>query len=865
MANVSLPSTTVVPHPSVSRPICSAVPPPRLLHSLGDENKSVLSLMANAHHIFTGGQGQDVAVWDRHAFTLKTSLRGHTGSILALELAEEKGWLFSASGDSTVRVWSTVTFLPVYILNPYLESGAGDLFSLAWNPAMQIIYIGCQNTSLQWQGFCKFQLDRRAEEQCGSGTSTPTRKVHKFFDSYPQYTHRPADLQANNFSMSPSTSQGAFVGTDSLINIPATNVIDSAHFGYIYCMALLPSTREGTGHLAQKLGQNYYLVTGSGDETVKIWCCNPSGLNMMHSFDCQHGAVLSIVTSGETIYAGCQDGHVKVLDFETLTLVRSIIVQENVDVLSLSIMRSDLYTCSANGHIHRWSSSFDCTASWRAHDGIVLSSVVSCSSDRKSFCLITGANDGFVKVWAIVPKAEENLSQLREVSALISDSDVTQGDTMTYALSKFVSIPSVSSDPSHREDCRQAAIWLKKGLNQLGAQSALLPTHEAGSPLVLGTFYGTQGKHPKPRILFYGHYDVISAPPKGWDTDPFIVSGRNGYLYGRGVTDDKGPIMAVACAAAELLQNRALGVDLVFLIEGEEETGSTGFVDAIKEHKHLIGNIDAILLSNSTWISEHHPCITYGLRGVVHSTVEIASGVPDLHSGVEGGAAPEPMFDMIRLLATLMCDEGKVAIPDFYNCVRHQTEAEKHLYDVLSNVTQKPASVLSSRWSEPSLTVHNIDVSGPRNSTVIPGKVTAKVSLRIVPDQDLQTIAQSLVDHLRGSFDKFRSPNQLSVSIDRTADWWLGNLDGPWFKALKAAVHDEWNVEPLLIREGGSVPSIPYLEKEFGCPALHLPLGQSTDQAHLPNERISVNNLSKGKSVVKRFLSIATNLHAPTE
>ncbi|KAG1749335.1 hypothetical protein EDB19DRAFT_1682039 [Suillus lakei] len=853
MADVSLPNTTVVPHPSVSRPIRSAAPPPRLLHSLGDENKSVLSLMANADHIFTGGQGQDITV---------TSLRGHAGSILALELAEEKGWLFSASGS---QVWSTVTFLPVYILNPYLETGAGDLFSLAWNPALQVIYIGCQNTSLQWQGFCKFQLDRRTEEQYGSGTSTPTRKVHKFFDSYPQYTHRPADLQANNFSLSPSTSQGAFVGTDSLINISATNVINSAHFGYIYCMALLPSTREGTGNPAQKPGQSYLLVTGSGDETVKIWRCNSSSLNMMHSFDCQHGAVLSIVASGETIYAGCQDGHVNVLDFETRTLVRSIIVQENVDVLSLSIMQSDLYTCSANGHIHRWSSSFDCTASWRAHDGIVLSSVVSCSFDRKSFCLITGANDGFVKVWAIVLPAEDNISQLREVSTLISDSDATQGDTMTYALSKFVSIPSVSSDPSHREDCRQAAIWLKKCLNQLGAQSALLPTHEAGSPLVLGTFHGTQGKHPKPRILFYGHYDVISAPPEGWDTDPFVVSGRNGYLYGRGVTDDKGPIMAVACAAAELLQTRALGVDLVFLIEGEEETGSAGFVDAIKEHKHLIGSIDAILLSNSTWISEHHPCITYGLRGVVHSTVELASGVPDLHSGVEGGAAPEPMFDMIRLLATLMGGEGKVAIPDFYNRVHPQTEAEKQLYDVLSDVTQKPGSVLSSRWSEPSLTVHNVNVSGPGNSTVIPGKVTAKVSLRIVPDQDLETIAQSLVDHLRGSFDKFRSPNQLSVSIDRTADWWLGNLDGPWFKALKTAVHDEWNIEPLLIREGGSIPSIPYLEKEFGCPALHLPLGQSTDQAHLPNERISLNNLSRGKSVIKRFLSIATNVHAPTE
>ncbi|OAX39892.1 glutathione degradosome [Rhizopogon vinicolor AM-OR11-026] len=864
MVDASIPSA-VAPHPSVSRPIHSTAPPPRLLHSLGHENKSVLSLMADADHIYTGGQCQDIGVWDKHTFTLETSLRGHTGSILALELAEEKGWLFSASGDSTVRVWSIVTFQPVYILNPYLETGAGDLFSLAWNPVTQVIYIGCQNTSLQWQGFCKFQLGRFTHEQIGSGTSTPSRKVHKFFDSYPQYTHRPADLQANNISLPPSLSQDTFRGTNSLLNIPATNVIDSAHFGYVYCMTLIPSTREGTGGNAQKQAHNYHLVTGSGDETVKLWHCDPSGLSMIHSFDCQHGAVLSLAASGETIYAGCQDGHVKVLDVETRTLVRSIIVQENVDVLSLSIMQSDLYTCSANGRIHRWSSSFDCTASWQAHDGIVLSSVVSCSPDRKSSCFITGANDGFVKVWAAVPKSEDNLSQLHEVSPLMSDSETAQGDTMTYALSKFVSIPSVSSDPSHREDCRQAAIWLKKCLNQLGAESTLLPTYEAGSPLVLGTFHGTQGKHPKPRILFYGHYDVISAPPEGWASDPFIVSGHNGYLYGRGVTDDKGPIMAVACAAAELLQNRALGVDLVFLIEGEEETGSAGFVDAIKEHKHLIGNIDAILLSNSTWISDYPPCITYGLRGVVHSTVEIASGAPELHSGVEGGAAPEPMFDMIRLLATLMSDEGKVTIPDFYNCVRAQTEAEEQLYNVLSKVTQKPGSVLSSRWSEPSLTVHNIDVSGPGNSTVIPGKVTAKVSLRIVPDQELEIIAQSLLDHLRGSFDKFRSPNQLSVSIDHTADWWLGNLDGPWFKALETAVRDEWNVEPLLIREGGSIPSIPYLEKEFGCPALHLPLGQSTDQAHLPNERISLNNLYRGKAVIKRFLSIATNVYAPAE
>jgi di- and tripeptidase len=364
--------------------------------------------------------------------------------------------------------------------------------------------------------------------------------------------------------------------------------------------------------------------------------------------------------------------------------------------------------------------------------------------------------------------------------------------------------------------------------------------------------------------LFYGHYDVISAPLEGWNSDPFSLSGRNGYLYGRGVTDNKGPIMAVACAAAELLGLRQLELDLVFLIEGEEETGSSGFAEAVRRHKDAIGHIDAILVSNSTWIAEDPPCITYGLRGVVHSTIEISSSAPDLHSGIEGGAVAEPMFDMVNLLAKLTDNARRATIPNFYDRVRPQTEDETQLYNLLSTITQRPASSLSSRWREPSLTVHNIEVSGPKNSTVIPGKVKACVSIRIVPDQDLDTIARSLTEYIKTSFQSLNSSNELNVSIDHTADWWLGKLDDPWFKALENAIRDEWGVDPLRIREGGSIPSVPYLEKEFGCRALHLPLGQSSDQAHLPNERISLSNLHRGKSVIERFLlSVADTIPNP--
>ena len=157
------------------------------------------------------------------------------------------------------QIWSTETFAPIHVLHPYLETGAGDLFSLAWNPILRTIYVGCQNTSIQWFNFGQ----QAAQEQSSSGTSTPSRKIHKFFDSYPQYTHKPADLLANNLAYSPPLDK-------NIIEIPASNVLDSAHFGYVYCMAMMPSQRTGSGDTALQPDATYHLLTGSGDETVKV-------------------------------------------------------------------------------------------------------------------------------------------------------------------------------------------------------------------------------------------------------------------------------------------------------------------------------------------------------------------------------------------------------------------------------------------------------------------------------------------------------------------------------------------------------------------------------------------------------------------
>ncbi|EJC98016.1 Zn-dependent exopeptidase [Fomitiporia mediterranea MF3/22] len=826
------------------------------MHTLRSETSSVLSVTADENYFFSGSQGYDIYVWDRRTLAMKTTLRGHTGSVLALELAKDKGWLISSSGDSTVRVWCTSQLAPLYILNPYLESDSGDIFCLCYAPSLQTVYFGCQNTSLQWFDFTSLATEQSACP-CSDGPDgfngplilresdiRPGSKRNKFF----------ADgIASGQATPTPLCDKGV-PKPKAVFQVRSSNVIDSAHYGYVYSMALLPSPLESNAEREDKVMDQVLLITGSGDETVKLWQCTRSGPELVHTFEADAGAVLSLVARYETVFAGCQDGHVKVFDLGTKTLVRTLIAQEGVDILSLSMIDTDLYSCSANGQIQRWSASFDCTASWHAHDGILLSSVITRSVKSDSWRLVTGGNDNCIKLWHIErPKLRQDISVDNQNGLHNSIGWLSMQDTMLHALSKFISIPSVSSERKHREDCRQAAIWLKKCLTQLGAESSLLPTEEGCNPLVLATFHGSQSKQDRPRILFYGHYDIMAAPSDGWNTDPFILTGRDGYYYGRGATDNKGPILAAACAASELLSHRALGCDIVFLIEGEEEAGSVGFDAAVRRNKEKFGRIDAILVSNSTWISEDRPCITYGMRGVVHCSIEISSGLPDLHSGVDGGAVREPMFDMIGLLSRL--SEGQhVLIPGFYDAVQPRTEKEFDLYKLLSTVTGEAASSFTAKWREPSLSIHSLEVSGPGNPTVIPAKVKAKISLRIVPNQHLDTIASLLREHLLSSFEAVKSPNKIKVNIDNATDWWLGDVEGDWFKALEKAIKDEWGVTPLRIREGGSIPSVPYLEKEFKCQALHLPLGQSTDRAHLNNERISLDNLRRGKSVIERFL-----------
>jgi len=478
-------------------------------------------------------------------------------------------------------------------------------------------------------------------------------------------------------------------------------------------------------------------------------------------------------------------------------------------------------------------------------------------------------------------------------------------------------------------DCHEAVTFLRKMCNAFGATTTLLSPQEGVNPILLAQFSATKdassssSSHSRKTVLFYGHYDVVDAEvaPANWNAnwvgDPFNLHPLNGYLYGRGVTDNKGPILAAIYAVADLAQHHALSCNVTFLLEGDEEAGSRGFRKTVQAHRRDIGKIDYILLSNSYWLDDHIPCLTFGMRGVVHASVTVSSNKPDLHSGMDGKSIQhEPLKDLTVLLASLVGPSGtKVTIPQFYEAVDDLDEAELQAYATITSAllpghpeieNEKSFAIsLMQRWRYPNLTVHRIEVPEAKTAVTISGSAKASLSIRIVPSQTAEQVAHSLTKYLHEQFRKLQSTNTLRVQITSKADPWLGDVRSQIYEALKSAITDVWNPdmvavsqrsfpqpgddtvetvpplvqrrspqrrastlathgtftsdntprEPLLIREGGSIPAISFLEHEFGAPAAMFPMGQASDNAHLDNERIRVENLYKGREVLKRVFS----------
>ncbi|GIL70254.1 hypothetical protein Vretifemale_1091 [Volvox reticuliferus] len=478
----------------------------------------------------------------------------------------------------------------------------------------------------------------------------------------------------------------------------------------------------------------------------------------------------------------------------------------------------------------------------------------------------------------------------------------TSDQQLEAALRDFVRIKTVSNSPKLRDDCHKGAKFLAKMLEGLGADVKVVQVIEDKNPVVIGRLGHNADK---PTVTFYGHYDVQPAAEPDWATNPFELNSVNEYLYGRGVSDNKGPILAFIFAVRELMNNCGdaasagsggygggargrlgrLPVNVAFIFEGEEENGSRGFSQAIMQNLRWFEGTQLIIISNTLWVGENMPCLTYGMRGMLSLTVQITGPERDLHSGNDGGVFSEPMVDLIRVMATLVGPNGKVQVPGFYDNVEpglielawtsleDSEEFSLEGYKVALGVPALTAppnkrDLLVTRWCRPSLSVVDMRPGagqqsaptstcyrfGPTRFSVIPKAAQGKVSVRFVPDQDADKLVNCLRSHVERSFAELGSSNKIDLHVEARGNWWEVRQGSPWLAMAEAAIHKEWGVHPLYVREGGTMPVASYLERMLCAPAIMIPMGQSSDNCHLANERIRRPNLFKGKNVIRRLL-----------
>lgn len=424
-------------------------------------------------------------------------------------------------------------------------------------------------------------------------------------------------------------------------------------------------------------------------------------------------------------------------------------------------------------------------------------------------------------------------------------------------LQELLRIPSISTLPESQADMERAAHWLADKLREIGLEHAqVMPT--AGHPIVYADWL--KAGPTAPTLLIYGHYDVQPVDPLDeWLTPPFEPTIKGDNLFGRGVTDDKGQLYVhVAAVEAYLKSGTRLPLNIKFLLEGEEEIGSSHLGEFIQGHLDLL-KADAALISDTHLADPATPIIVTGVRGLTYMELSLRGSHHDLHSGSYGGVVENPLNAMVKLLASLHDEQGHVTIPGFYDDVQELTPAERQALNsglvteetVLAE-TGAPAlwgeagySVVERKSVRPTLDIHGIKGGfiGSGQKTVIPAAASAKVSMRLVPNQNCDKIAQLFTDHIHRI-----SPKTMEVSVQKMVcgDGAVVDILSPAIEAAAEAYEQSFGRRPLYTREGGSIPVVGLFNKILNIPSVMMGFGLPDDRAHAPNEKFHLPNFFRG-------------------
>ncbi len=428
----------------------------------------------------------------------------------------------------------------------------------------------------------------------------------------------------------------------------------------------------------------------------------------------------------------------------------------------------------------------------------------------------------------------------------------------------FLRFPSVSTDDNYSEKLNDCARWLVERLKKAGLEAKLVPT--AGHPVVWA-----KNKHQKGRrtVLIYGHYDVQPPDPlELWDSPPFEPVLKDGYVFARGSTDNKGQILAHILGVQEALeQNGDLAVNLHFVIEGEEEIGSGHLGNFLQQNREEL-RCDVVLVSDTGMVAPGVPTLSYGLRGVAALELKVTGSTIDLHSGIYGGAVANAATVLARLLATLHDDKMHIAIEGFYDKVAPLQDWEREAWKKLPidadgeilHASRAPAlvgeegfSTLERIWARPTAEINGIGggYQGQGTKTVIPSHAMAKLTFRLVPNQDAAEIVELAKKHLQKHMSKGAT---LETTGGHNGPWYLTDPNSKFVKAAERALAKVFNKDVALIREGGSIPIVSAFREILGVETLLIGLALPDCRAHSPNENFPLENLDAGIRMNKAVL-----------
>lgn len=429
----------------------------------------------------------------------------------------------------------------------------------------------------------------------------------------------------------------------------------------------------------------------------------------------------------------------------------------------------------------------------------------------------------------------------------------------------LIRIPSISAKTEHKDDMQRCARYWQEHLQGLGVQAEVYQT--AGNPIVYGEYIIDASA---PTVLVYGHYDVMPAEPlELWKSEPFEPEIRDGHIWARGADDDKGQSMTQIKGFETAKALGLLRCNVKFVLEGEEEIGSTHLEGFLTQYKDML-SADVILVSDTSMVSSEVPSLTSGLRGLAYWEIEVTGPNRDLHSGHFGGAVGNPINELCRLIAKVQDERtGRIQIPGFYDDVVDLTNAEREMIaqvpfseesyckaiDVDAVWGEEGYSTLERNSCRPSFDVCGIwgGYTGEGSKTVLPSKAYAKVSCRLVASQDHHKISQAFIDYIKSI-----APKHIRVEVRpmHGGEAYLCPIDLPAYRAAEEAITKSWGVRPLAVRRGGSIPIIAVFERVLGLKTVLMGFGLESNAIHSPNENMSVDIFRKGVEAVAEFYGL---------